>query len=163
MDIIHSFAIEFCTEAENTQKLLSRIPVDKLAWQPHQKSMSLGRLAMHIAELPERIVTCIQNDYSDVGGNNFFPLIPDRLEQVMETFEAMYQKGLHALENTNEEHLQSNWKIFDNGQLVYEIPRSVAIRNIFNHIIHHRGQLTVFLRLLETPLPGIYGPTADEF
>jgi len=162
MSIAKEFAKELNQQAANTKKVLERIPQDKLTWKPHEKSTAIGRLGMHIAELPNTIVRTIETESFDYAAAPFKPVFPNTTAEIMETFEKSLSKATELLEKTSDDQLQAIWKALRAGQLVWEMPKGAVIRNTLNHIIHHRGQLTVFLRLLDVPIPNTFGPTADE-
>lgn len=117
---------------------------------------------MHIAELPNSIVRAIETVDYDFAANPFKPVFPNTTAEIMDTFEKSLRKATDLLEKTPDDELPVMWKALRAGQLVWQMPRSAVIRNTLNHIIHHRGQLTVFLRLLDVPIPNTFGPTADE-
>ncbi len=162
MQTARGFQAELKSEAANTRKILDRIAEDKLGWKPHDKSMTLGRLSMHIAELPVWVIRAVEADSYDFAQHPYQATIPDSKKSVMEKFEEMLEKALTILEGVTEEQLQTKWKLLRGDHLIYELPRHVVIRMQLNHIIHHRGQLSVYLRLLEISVPGLYGPSADE-
>jgi uncharacterized damage-inducible protein DinB len=154
---------EFQMEAANTKKYLDRLPEDKLMWRPHEKSMLLGRLAMHIAELPIWIIKCFETEEIDFEKGGFPPRVtPENKKQVIETFDEMLAKVYPILANASDETLGENWMVRRGDIIIYTMPRAANVRWVSNHIIHHRGQLSVYLRLLDVPLPGLYGPSADE-
>jgi len=155
-------AAELKQEAVNTKRMLERIPEDKLSWKPHEKSTALGRLAYHIAELPNWIIRAIEADGFDLAESGK-PVVPETVKQIMEEYEELWPKAVALLETTSDEFLDTPWKLKRGGQIMWEAPRRVMIRNFgLNHIIHHRAQLGVYFRLLDVPLPPTYGPTADE-
>jgi uncharacterized damage-inducible protein DinB len=162
MSIAKEFGKELNQQAANTRKILERIPGDKLTWKPHEKSMSIGRLGMHIAELPNTIVRAIETESFDFAATPFKPVFPNTTGEIMETFDKSLSKATDLLEKTPDDQMAVIWKALRAGQVVWEMPRSAVVRNTLNHIIHHRGQLTVFLRLLNVPIPGTFGPSADE-
>lgn len=162
MSIAKTFSIELVQQSANTKKILERIPEDKLTWKPHEKSTAIGRLGMHVAELPNTIVRAIETESFDFAATPFKPVFPNTAAEIIETFEKTLQKATEALEKATDDQLAVTWKASRGAQLVWEMPRRDVIRNTLNHIIHHRGQLTVFLRLLDVPIPKTFGPTADE-
>lgn len=162
MSIAKNLSMELQQQAANTRKILERIPNDKLTWKPHEKSMAIGRLGMHIAELPNTIVRAIETKSFDFAATPFKPVFPNTTAEITETFEKNLVKAVEALEKFPDDQLSVIWRATRGEQLVWEMPRSEVIRNVLNHIIHHRGQLTVFLRLLDVPIPKTFGPTADE-
>ncbi len=162
MSIAKDFSKELNQQAANTKKVLERIPENKLTWKPHEKSTAIGRLGMHIAELPNTIVRAVETESFDFAATPFKPVFPNTTAEIMETFEKALQNATDILEKAPDDQLAIMWKASRAGQLIWEMPRSAVIRNTLNHIIHHRGQLTVFLRLLDVPIPKTFGPTADE-
>jgi uncharacterized damage-inducible protein DinB len=162
MSMAKEFSKELNQQAANTKKVLERIPEDKLSWKPHEKSQQIGRLGMHIAELPNSIVRAIETEGFDFAAVPFKPVFPNTTAEIMEMFEKSLSKATSLLEKTPDDKLSVVWKALRGDQLVWEMPRSAVIRRTLDHIIHHRGQLTVFLRLLDVPVPGTFGPSADE-
>lgn len=163
MTIGSGLAGELKYEASNTRKMLARIPEDQLGWQPHEKSMSLGRLACHVAELPRWISCIITNTEFDFARDVFERLKASSKEEIIAGFEAIMQQGAELLENTADEALNIKWMLRRGEIKSFELPRKVVIRNlVMNHIVHHRAQLSVYFRLLNVAVPGMYGPSADE-
>jgi uncharacterized damage-inducible protein DinB len=154
---------EFREEVPTTRRVLERVPADKLAWKPHPKSMSLGQLALHVATIPtlvERIATT--EEFAPPREFKFEP--PKDVKQIQETFEKSVRTAEERLESMDEKTARGHWRIVaPNGKEVFAKPRIGALRTVMlNHWYHHRGQLSVYLRLLDVPLPSIYGPSADE-
>lgn len=163
MSLAKQLSAELKQESVNTKKILERVPNDKLTWQPHEKSMTLGRLAYHIAEIPSWISRAIENDEYDFMTSPQKRIIPEATQQILEEYEKTWPKAIQLLENTTDEFLSTNWKLRRGEMIIADAPRRFFIRNFgLNHLIHHRGQLSVYLRLLDVPVPGMYGPTADE-
>jgi len=158
-----NFTEELKHETNNTRKILERLPMEKLSWKPHEKSMNLERLSQHIAELPTWITLTIKQDELDFAkGYTPSPKF-NSTEELIEQLNKNVALATKALEETTDEHLLKPWTLRNGEQIFFTMPRAVVIRNmVFNHIIHHRAQLGVYLRLLNVPLPTIYGPTADE-
>jgi uncharacterized damage-inducible protein DinB len=154
---------EFHEETAATKRILERVPADKLTWKPHSKSMSLGQLALHIARIPNRIAGILQADHFDVSQTNFNPPGPANLEEVHAAFAESIRAAEACLTNLTEESASENWRLMAGPKEIFAKPRVAVIRTMMlNHWYHHRGQLTVYLRLLDVPLPVIYGRTADE-
>lgn len=151
---------EFEQEKAVTRKVLERVPEDKLTWKPHPRSMSLGQLALHTASVPRDVTGMALQDTFEVGGMTF----PEAIS-VQEILDAL-EEGTQAMQRLGElsdEALLATWRIIKDGQEIMAIPRIGLVRSILlNHWIHHRGQLSVYLRLLEVPVPAIYGVSADE-
>src|SRR5690349_10157467 len=154
---------ELVHESANTRKILERVPTDKLNWLPHEKSMKLGRLAKHIADLPvwfERILNAEEFDFATAKFNNEPPA---STEAILQLFDERLTDALKQLESVSDENLNSKWTVRRGEHIMFQLPKKVAIRSFtYNHIYHHRGQLSVYLRLLNVPVPGMYGPSADE-
>lgn len=155
---------EFRQEAEITRRVLERIPADKLTWKPHAKSMSLGQLAIHIAAIPGRLGAIVtQQDRLEVDPNAFVPTPPKDLKEVHDTFEQSCKDAERYLQGLSNEDAMAGWTLVVGGKAAFTLPRIAVLRTIMlNHWYHHRGQLSVYLRLLDVPLPIIYGRSADE-
>jgi uncharacterized damage-inducible protein DinB len=156
---------EFDHEMGTTRRLLERTPGDKLAWKPHEKSMSLGQLAGHIANLPHWCGAILQNTVFDVAtiGEDPRPRAPESVAWLLADFDAKVKAARAGLANTGDAELFTPWTFKNNGQEIFTMPRIAAIRSfVMNHSIHHRGQFSVYLRMNNVPLPSMYGPTADE-
>lgn len=154
---------EFREEAAATKRILERVPSDKLTWKPHDKSSSLGQLAYHIALIPKRIAGLVQADHFDVSTANFNPPQPASLEEVHAAFAESVRAGETYLASLTEEAASANWSLKFGPKEIFTKQRIAVIRTMMmNHWYHHRGQLTVYLRLLDVALPVIYGRTADE-
>ena len=150
-------------ESTNTRKMLERVPTDKLLWRPHDKSMKLGRLATHIAEIPIWFERIINSNEFDFGTAPFNPTIKENTEAIVQLFDERLNAAIKALEYASDENLNQPWIVRRGEQIMFQLPRKVSLRNFgYNHIYHHRGQLSVYLRLLNIPVPGMYGPSADE-
>ncbi|HUL42959.1 MAG TPA: DinB family protein [Bacteroidota bacterium] len=149
-------------ESHSTKKILERIPSAMLTWKPHEKSMSLGRLGMHIAELPRWMVRYLESTEYDFGTAPYKPVIPESHAQIMDEFTAALANAEAAISRASDTQLKVPWKALNKGQLIFEYPRWEMIQRGLHHIIHHRGQISVYLRLTGTPIPGMYGPSADE-
>lgn len=162
MTIADTLIMELEREAQTTRKLLERVPDDKLAWKPHAKSMSLGRLAQHVATTPGFISGMARLDGYDV--EKFAE--PPALESAAALVAAMEESVAQAKANlaaTDDAAMMADWSFRRGGHAIMTIPRIGVYRSILlNHLYHHRGQLSVYLRLLDVPVPPIYGPSADE-
>jgi uncharacterized damage-inducible protein DinB len=154
---------EFREEAAITQRVLERVPADKLTWKPHRKSMSLGQLALHIASVPGSLARISQLDEFDVAQANFDPPAPKDVEQIHAALQESIRSAEECLSGMNEQKAMGNWRLTTNGKQIFNRPRVEVIRSIMlNHWYHHRGQLSVYLRMLDVPVPVIYGRSADE-
>lgn len=150
-------------EAINTRKILERVPTDKLDWQPHEKSMKLGKLAKHIAELPVWFERILNADEFDLASASFKQQPVEDSAEIVKLFDDGLAAAVKLLESATDDDLNSTWTFRRGEQIMFQLPKKVAIRNLaMNHVYHHRGQLSVYLRLLNVPVPGMYGPSADE-
>lgn len=163
MSICDEMLNEFHEELHATRRILDRVPADKLAWKPHEKSMSLGQLAMHIATVPGAIVFITTEDSFDVLKGNFTPPHPKAVAEIRAALEESIGKVEKALKEGNDGVAQASWHLMRGDQELQTRPRFKTWRSLMlNHWYHHRGQLSVYLRLLDIPVPSIYGPSADE-
>lgn len=157
---------EFDQEMATTRTCLERVPDDKYDWQPHEKSMSLARLLGHLAELPIWLTMAATTDSLDLappGEEPWKPYVASSREELLETFDKNVAEAREALTGVQDESLGAPWTLLSGGQELLKMPRGALIRSIvLNHLYHHRGQLTVYLRLNEISVPSIYGPSADE-
>jgi uncharacterized damage-inducible protein DinB len=154
---------EFREEAAITKRVLERVPADKLSWKPHQKSMSLGQLAFHIASVPGALAKLVQVDEFDAARANFDPPQPKDLTEIHTTLDESVRAAEHCLNGMSEQTARGNWCLMVNGKQAFSGPRFEVLRSIMlNHWYHPRGQLSVYLRMLEVPVPVIYGRSADE-
>lgn len=162
MTLNESFLAELQQEATTTRRLIECVPNDKLAWKPHNKSMTIGRLAGHLAELPMLVTPALQTDELDLAAGNYTPLEAGNVSELLKAFDENLAGASALLKTQSDERLQDSWKMRMGNHSIYEGTRVGAIRTLcLNHILHHRGQLSVYLRLLDVPLPSVYGPTAD--
>lgn len=161
--IVQMLITEVKHEAEHTKKILRLVPDDKLTWKPHEKSTALQNLAQHIAELPGWIEMTINKDQLDFDTDYVPTKKYTSNQELLEILDIHVNKALEALKNATEEILHKPWTLRKGEQVFFTMPKYQIIRYMAcNHLIHHRAQLGVYLRLLNIPLPGIYGPTADE-
>jgi uncharacterized damage-inducible protein DinB len=155
---------ELREEIPATRRILERVPADKLGWKPHDKSRSLGELALHVAALPGMAATVANQD--EFSPNPPAPGAAPRTitsEEIRTKFEESVSAAEKALSNLTDEKAKGNWRLVFRGKEIFSKPRTAALRtNVLNHLYHHRGQLSVYLRLLNVPVPVVYGPTADE-
>jgi uncharacterized damage-inducible protein DinB len=153
---------ELLQESKATRRLLERVPADKMGWKPHEKSMTLGQLATHVATLPGGISRMAQSDEFDVA-NAKPPQPKESVEEILAAFDAGVESAAGYLGGMNMDAAQVHWRMVMGGKEIFGMPRIAMLRSILlNHLYHHRGQLTVYLRLLDVPLPMVYGPSADE-
>lgn len=158
-----AFIAEIKHEATSTKKILERVPQEKFDWKPHEKSMSLGRLASHVAELPGFLNSILTMDDFDFAKGHYKPSNANTPEELMKVFQQKLDEVVQTLQNTSDEKMQANFTLRSGGHVIATVPRMVAVRSMaMNHLIHHRGQIAVYLRLLNIPVPGLYGPSADE-
>lgn len=163
MALNQSLLAELKHESANTRKILARVPTDKLSWKPHEKSYTLGHLAIHIASLTGWVGRIINHNEFDFGKNKFAQPTVESTEQILKTFDDTLTANISVLESATDDSLNEKWTFRRGDTIFFTLPRKVVLRNMaFNHLIHHRGQLSVYLRLLDVPVPGMYGPTADE-
>lgn len=149
-------------EAQTTRKMLQRVPTDKFQWRPHPKSMTMQQLATHIAELPTWVTMVLNTSELDFAKNEYKPAVINNTEELLEYFEKNLKEGKQSLEKATEEALLPDWTL-RNGDQIYSVDKKYeVIRMAYCQIVHHRAQLGVFLRLLDIPIPGSYGPSADE-
>ena len=161
MAIVDSILMEIEQESKVTQRVLDRVPGDKLTWKPHPKSYSLGQLAMHIAAGQGRLAEILSKDTHEIG--NITQPQPDSKKEILEAFSQGTATALGTLKKLNDSQLMAIWTLTKGGKVLLSAPRIGVIRSILmNHFYHHRGQLSVYLRLLDVPVPSIYGPSADE-
>ncbi|MBS1928113.1 MAG: DinB family protein [Bacteroidetes bacterium] len=155
---------DFEQESKSTKRILERVDFSKVDWKPHDKSMTFGRLATHIAELPIWTNRILEADKFDFATANFTPNVARDLEDLLQIFETHYSNAMKALNAVeNDEKLEGNWTAVRGDIPVSSDSKRNSIRHwTLHHIIHHRGQLSVYLRLLNIPVPGLYGPSADE-
>jgi uncharacterized damage-inducible protein DinB len=151
---------EFEQEMTTTRRLLERVPSDKAEWKPHPKSFPLGHLAQLVAWIPGWVANTASEAELDLAKAPAYTF--EKTEALVAMFDKNVRDAVKALAAMTPADLDATWKLTRSGQVFWEQPRRVVLRNHVNHLSHHRGQLTVYLRLLDVPLPPIYGPTADE-
>jgi uncharacterized damage-inducible protein DinB len=166
MTIGQSLLSEFDQEMQNTRKVLERVPDDKWGWKPHEKSGTVGWLTGHIATLPGWATMTINTeelDYAPVDGPSYQPPKIENRAAALANFDKEAKEARAALASVSDAELMKGWKLLAGGKEVFTLPRIACIRGfVMNHLIHHRAQLTVYFRLLGVPVPGLYGPSADE-
>jgi uncharacterized damage-inducible protein DinB len=162
MDIIKSLLAELEQEAVTTRKMLSRIPNDKYDWQPHPKSMTIMQLSNHLAELPAWVSMALTTDELDFSTMDYKPAGIKDTTAVLELFEKSLSNGKAELEKATLTQLDEPWVLRNGDFIISESTKAETIRMAYCQTVHHRAQLGVFLRLLDIPIPGSYGPSADE-
>jgi uncharacterized damage-inducible protein DinB len=162
MSTIESFLKEIDQEAIITRKMLERIPADKYDWRPHEKSMSVHQLSGHIAELPDWIKMGMTTDGLDFAATPYTPPVWNTNEELLAIFEQSLKGGRAAVAAATGEDLTPIWTLRNGDQVYMQLTKGELIRHSLSQIIHHRAQLGVFLRLLDIPIPGSYGPSADD-
>ena len=161
MSISAALLPEFDHEMATTRKTLERVPDDKLGWTPHDRSMTLGRLASHIAEMPAWGVAGLKMDSLDMGG--YKPWQGASREEILAVFDKNVADARAAIAGADDATYMSNWSLTAGGQTLMTMPKIAVVRSfVLNHVIHHRGQFSVYLRLNDIAVPSIYGPSADE-
>lgn len=162
MTITERLRAEFEQEMRTTRRLLERLPTGDWGWKPHPKSMTLGELASHLSHSPGWASAVLGQDSFDAASVS--PAAPaESLNQVLESFDRNVQAALEALERVQEDDWDKPWSFRVGAEVKFTLPRYTVFRNfVLNHIVHHRGQLSVYLRLRDVAVPSIYGPSADE-
>ncbi len=161
--ITQPYISELEQEAKATRRVLERVPADKLDWQPHPKSMKLGQLALHVANLPGAFSRMGRLDSFDASQANFTPPLPKSPDELVPTLEAGVADARAFLSELDDQTALAPWRFHRGEQEIMTLPKLAMVRTLmFNHMYHHRGQLVVYLRLLDIPVPSVYGPTADE-
>jgi uncharacterized damage-inducible protein DinB len=167
MSIGQSMLAEFDHEMATTRRALERLPEDKLEWKPDPRSMTLGRLAGHVAEMPSWGAVTMNTPSLDLQGEDgkpkFTALVATSREQLLAAFDKNVADSRSALASAGDEAMMTEWKLIMGGHVIMAMPRMAIIRSmVMNHTIHHRGQLTVYYRMNGVPVPALYGPSADE-
>jgi uncharacterized damage-inducible protein DinB len=166
MTIGQSMLPEFDEEMKNTRKMLERVPDDKWGWKPHEKSGTMGWLAGHVGTVPEWIAMTINTeelDYAPVNGPAYEPPKITNRKELLAAFDKASAEARAALASVSDQEIVKGWKLLAGGKEIFTLPRVACIRGMcMNHLIHHRAQLTVYFRLVGVPVPGMYGPSADE-
>lgn len=162
MDIIALLLQEMEAESVTTRKMLQRVPADKWDWKPHAKSMSLQNLAVHLAELPGWTAMALSTTELDFAAQPYKPTVVADNAALLSIFEKALETSRNALKNAKEEDLTPAWTLRNGDRVLMATNKYGVIRHAFSQTIHHRAQLGVYLRLLDIPIPGSYGPSADE-
>ena len=150
-------------ELTSTRRILDRVPDDKLSWRPHAKSATLKELAAHIAQLPGFALTMLIAPELDFAKPRERPALPDSRDALLAAFDQVAVRLSETLADASDEFLREEWTLRAGDRVIFRAPRVNALRTMgVSHLVHHRGQLSVYLRLLDVPVPGLYGPSADE-
>ena len=162
MTIVDALLPEFDHEMTTTRRVLERVPEDKFEWKPHAKSFSLGALAAHVAALPTWGAETLARSEIDIAGAQP-PTAPWSQSELMAAFDRNVAAARSALAGKTDAELLGTWTLKRGGKPIFSMPKTAVLRSfMLSHLIHHRGQLSVYLRLLDVPVPSIYGPSADE-
>jgi uncharacterized damage-inducible protein DinB len=160
MSIADTLLPEFDQEMATTRKVLERVPTDKGQWKPHPKSFSLGHLAQLVAGMPGWITNTVTETYLDLGRYPGYSY--EKTETLLESFDKHVSEARRAIASAKDADFNVNWSLKHGDRVIFTMPRGPVVRQTINHLVHHRGQLTVYLRLIDVPVPSIYGPSADE-
>jgi uncharacterized damage-inducible protein DinB len=160
MSIAEKLLPEFDQEMATTRRLIERVPSDKGQWKPHPKSFSLGHLTQLVATMPGWLTRMVREPDIDLGKQTGYSY--ESTETLLEKFDKNVREARDAIASAKDSTFDEPWSLKLNGQVLFTQSRGDAVRGTINHLIHHRGQLTVYLRLVDVPIPSIYGPTADE-
>jgi uncharacterized damage-inducible protein DinB len=162
MTIAQAFLAEFEAQAPITRKFLERLPEDKLTWKPHAKSMSAGQLAYHLASVPGGVVRFVQNNPAQAPASFHFPQ-PASREEILKAFEESIATVRSSLPKFDDAAMTETWQMIADGREILAQPREEFVRNVmFSHWYQHRGQFSVYLRMLDVAVPASWGPSADE-
>lgn len=163
MTLCQTITVDFQEEMQNTRKLLERVPLDddSRSFQPHAKSMQLEKLAAHVAELPSWIKLALDAESFDLPAD-FKATVVASTAELLELFDKSVEQGRQAIASASDEDMAKTWSFSFAGQHVFSAVRTEVIRSFINHLVHHRAQLGVYLRLRDIPIPGMYGPSADD-
>ncbi len=166
MTIAETFLAEFEAEMRQTRRMLERVPNEAMDFQPHPKSMTMARLAGHVAEMVQWGTNTVQTDELELrppGSPPYQPYAPARREETLAFFDTALTESVAAIRKADDVAMQTDWTLRMQGQEIFTMPRISVLRTmVLSHVIHHRAQLSVYLRLNDVPVPGMYGPSADE-
>ena len=160
MSIGQSLLPEFDLEMASTRRLLERVPSDKGQWKPHPKSFPLGHLAQLVSTMPGWLTRTVRGTEIDLAKSSGYTF--EKTDTLLSQFDQHVREAREALSGAKDPDFDVTWSLKHGPQTLFSAPRGTVVRSHINHLIHHRGQLTVYLRLLDVPIPGMYGPTADE-
>lgn len=163
MPIADTLLAEFDHEMTTTRRVLERVPEERFDWKPHARSFSIGALAAHVASLPTWAVETLNRSEIDLPPDQQPPAALPSRRELLAAFDANATAARTALAGRSDAELAGIWSLKRGGRTLFSMPKAAVLRSfVFNHLIHHRGQLTVYLRLLDVPVPSVYGPSADE-
>ncbi|MCB0729000.1 MAG: hypothetical protein KDD00_16155 [Ignavibacteriae bacterium] len=163
MPLNEALIAELQQEAAATRKMLERVPEKSNSWKPHEKSMDLGRLSQHISEIPMWVPETVDKDELDFAKEEYTPKGGSTNEELLKNFDLNLANAIECLKNASDEKLMGNWTMRNGEKVYFTMPKIAVLRGfVMSHLIHHRGQLSVYMRMLDIPLPSVYGPTADE-
>lgn len=165
MPIADSLLPEYDHELATTRRVLERVPEADFGWKPHDKSMTLGQLAGHVANIPFWLSATMDAQFYDVTAGDKEATLepPSSRDDLLQQFDEKVRRARASLAKATDAEMMAGWSLRNAGQEIFSMPRLSVVRSfVLNHLVHHRGQLTVYLRLRNVPLPSIYGPTADE-
>jgi len=163
MSIAQSLLPEFDQEMASTRTVLERVPEDKLDYKPDPKSMTMGRLAGHVAEMPGWGAVTVNTNALDFSKGEYTPMEMTSRAQILAAFDKIVAEARAAIAGASDAHLMEPWSLQNGADVMFTMPRIAVLRSmVMNHTIHHRAQLTVYFRLNGVPVPGLYGPSADE-
>ena len=160
MSIAETLLPEFDQEMATTRRLLERVPTEKGKWKPHPKSFPLGHLTQLVSGMPSWITNAVTETSLDLGAYPGYSY--EKTEDLLKLFDKYVGEARKAIAAAKDSDFQVPWSLKRGTQVFFTAPRAVIVRQTINHLVHHRGQLTVYLRLIDVPIPSIYGPTADE-
>ncbi|HOE65000.1 MAG TPA: DinB family protein [Candidatus Hydrogenedentes bacterium] len=162
MSIMTSLREEFNQESAVTRRILACLPEHRFGWKPHPKSMSLGHLANHIVDIVGWTGVIVRRKSFEFDSAHYVPTQHDRLSALLEAYDVAAADAAAALTELSDNQLGAPWRLVDAGRTIFELPRLTVLRSwMFHHTVHHRAQLTVYLRLNDIPVPSVYGPSAD--
>jgi len=160
MTIAETLFSEFEQEMKTTRRMLERVSTDKGQWKPHEKSFSMGHLAQLVSWMPGWITNTLTSDSLDIGGQPGYSY--EKTETILDVFDRNVREARDAIAAATDADMARPWSLMMGEKVLMTSPRGATARQHLNHLVHHRGQLSVYLRLLDIPVPSIYGPTADE-
>jgi uncharacterized damage-inducible protein DinB len=162
MTFLELYRLEFDEEMKKTGRMLESLPDGDFSWKPHEKSMALGRLAVHVSDIPDRVTSILYTD-ALVRPPGFVPFTATSRSEALDKFVTCSAEAKAALQSITDDQLAGEWAVKLGDKTLLQLPRSMALRMVvLNHLIHHRAQLGVYLRLLDAPIPGMFGPSADD-